>query len=217
MIRRPASLHTVPRCCQGSRASSVLSGRCDFLPFVPPRFVAFAWRCRRCVRCFAPAPWQTREDGPRLVWVRPADAGVCLRRKRQELPSSWRTLTAPSPGSSTPAGPLRLTINDAVTRPPWRKRQGLLHCSFRGSIPRLWCSLSTLRPGSHPPRTQDSLPAAGQALPDGIFTRRVQKRGFRNASYISSSSPKLAWRNSTFRADATHIAGESAVAQGIAA
>ncbi len=36
-------------CC--SPASSVLSRRYDFLPPIPPRFVAFAWRYLGCTRC----------------------------------------------------------------------------------------------------------------------------------------------------------------------
>ncbi len=39
---------------------------------------------------------------------------------------------------------------------------------FRGSIARRLIWLSTLRRGGYPPTTQDSLPAAGPALPDGI-------------------------------------------------
>ena len=39
---------------------------------------------------------------------------------------------------------------------------------FRGSITRLQCSLSTLRRMGRPTTTHDSLPAAGQALPDGV-------------------------------------------------
>jgi len=46
-----------------------------------------------------------------------------------------------------------------------------------------------------PRPTQDSLPAAGQALPDGLSTRRIPMKGFRFASYISSSFPKLSCRN----------------------
>jgi hypothetical protein len=34
-------------------------------------------------------------------------------------------------------------------------------------------------PGSLPPPAQDSLPAAGQALPDGLSTRKVPTKGFR--------------------------------------
>ena len=46
-----------------------------------------------------------------------------------------------------------------------------------------------------PRPTQNSLPAAGQALPDGLSTRKVPLKGFRYASYMSSSLPKLTWRN----------------------
>ena len=37
-------------------------------------------------------------------------------------------------------------------------------------------------PGSLPPPAQDSLPAAGQALPDGLSTRKVPTKGFKAAS-----------------------------------
>ena len=43
--------------------------------------------------------------------------------------------------------------------------------------------------------TQNSLPVAGQALLDGISTRKVPMKGFRFVSYISFPFPKLAWRN----------------------
>ena len=76
-------------------------------------------------------------------------------------------------------------------RPPLIPRRGLLHWNFRGSITRLRHSLSTLRRMGRPTTTQDSLPAAGQALPDGLPTRRVPTKGFRVVSYISSSFPKL--------------------------
>ncbi len=49
----------------------------------------------------------------------------------------------------------------------------------RGSITRPEQSLSTLRSVDHSPTRQDSLPAAGQALPDGFDTRRVPTKGFR--------------------------------------
>ena len=55
----------------------------------------------------------------------------------------------------------------------------------RGSITRPGHSLSTLRRVDHSTTTQDSLPAAGQALPDGLAARRVPARGFRAVSYIA--------------------------------
>ena len=39
--------------------------------------------------------------------------------------------------------------------------------------------------------TQDSLPVAGQALLDGLLTRKVPLKGFRVVDYISSPFPKL--------------------------
>ena len=47
---------------------------------------------------------------------------------------------------------------------------------------------------SHGP-TQDSLPVAGQALLDGILTRKVPMKGFKVVNYISFPFPKLSWRN----------------------
>ena len=49
--------------------------------------------------------------------------------------------------------------------------------------------------GRLPDTTQDSLPVAGQALPDGIPTRRVPMKGFKFVVYISFPFPKLSWRN----------------------
>jgi len=49
--------------------------------------------------------------------------------------------------------------------------------------------------------TQNSLPVAGQALPDGISTRKVPLKGFKVADYISFPFPKLAWRNCIARSE----------------
>ena len=53
---------------------------------------------------------------------------------------------------------------------------------FRGSITRPLTWLSTLRRVGRPTATQDSLLAAGPALPGGIRTRRVSTKGFRVSS-----------------------------------
>jgi hypothetical protein len=44
---------------------------------------------------------------------------------------------------------------------------------------------------SYPNTTQDSLPVAGQALLDGLFTRKVPLKGFKVVDYISFPFPKL--------------------------
>ena len=46
-------------------------------------------------------------------------------------------------------------------------------------------------PSKLPNPTQNSLPAAGQALPDGLSTRKVPMKGFKVVSYISFPLPKL--------------------------
>src|SRR5207247_6517326 len=66
------------------------------------------------------------------------------------------------------------------------------HDKFRGSIPRPQHSLSTLRPAGCPARTQDSLPAAGSALPGGIGHPQGSFERFPLMRLTSASSfPKL--------------------------
>ena len=50
-------------------------------------------------------------------------------------------------------------------------------------------------PSSLPPPAQDSLPAAGQALPDGLSTRKVPMKGFKVVLYILFPLLKLTWHN----------------------
>lgn len=70
---------------------------------------------------------------------------------------------ARSPCSSTPAELLASDHYNAAARSPRREQRGLLHWDFRGSIAWLSDWLSTLHLAM-----QDSLAAAGQALPCGI-------------------------------------------------
>ena len=128
MTRRPASLHAVPRC----GGVPALHGEAWRLPRRyyqgaatsrrPSRLASssFARRCRRCVRRFAPAGLRTRG---RQAGARCGPASPCrgrLRRRRRDLPSSWGTPIAPSPGSSTPAGP---SAPDPIAT-PWRGPRG---------------------------------------------------------------------------------------------
>lgn len=57
---------------------------------------------------------------------------------------------------------------DTAARPPLCPKRGLPRMYFRGSITQLQHWLPTLRRPGHPGTTQDSLPVAGQALPDGL-------------------------------------------------
>ena len=63
--------------------------------------------------------------------------------------------------------------------------------SFRGSITRPVCSLSTLRSLGRPTTTQDSVPAVGQLCRGRLATPWVPMQGFRFPHVLSSPSPKL--------------------------
>ena len=115
-----------------------------------------------------------------------------LPRKQQDLPSSWGTSMVRLPCSKpTPAGLLAPDQYSAVAWPLVIVRQRLLHWAFRRSIAWLSDLLSTLRGADYSSPTQDSLPVAGQALLDGILTRKVPMKGFKGVVYISFPFPKL--------------------------
>ena len=85
----------------------------------------------------------------------------------------------------------RIRPYDASARPPLCPRRRLPQLGFRGSITRLRHWLSTLRRPGHPDTTQDSLPAAGQALPDGLDYPQGSIERFHDVSYMRSSFPKF--------------------------
>ena len=72
-----------------------------------------------------------------------------------------------------------------LQRGPWTPRpldpqvQRLPRLVFRRPIARLSDSLSTLRRVRYLTTTQDSLPVAGQALPDGLSTHKIPMKGFK--------------------------------------
>ena len=70
---------------------------------------------------------------------------------------------------------------------------------FRGSITRLLRSLSTLRRQGRPCPAQDSLPAAGYALPDGIGYPRGGCGRFLMLTSHLPPPPGLAWRDDNER------------------
>ena len=115
------------------------------------------------------------------------------RGANRVLPSSWGTTDCPF--AHVPIRRRQDCLHQTTTvqqRGPWYpKSKGSHEGVFRRSIAWLSDSLSTLRRASYPTTTQDSLPVAGQALPDGLSTRKVPMKGFRFASYISFPFPKL--------------------------
>ena len=129
---------------------------------------------------------------PRPGVGNPVSPAGMLPRKQQDLPSSWGTSMVRLPCSKpTPAG-LLAPDHGVQQRGPWSsKGRGSHDWVFRRSIARLSDSLSTLRRVRYLTTTQDSLPVAGQALLDGLLTRKVPMKGFKVVNYISSPFPKL--------------------------
>ena len=98
-------------------------------------------------------------------------------RKQQGLPGFCGTPISICTCSSTPVG--RRTANhiaDVARLPLKRKRKLQRTLLFRSSIAWLLDSLSTLRSAGYPSATQDSLPAAGQALPGEISSLGSNER-----------------------------------------
>ena len=180
------SLHGVPR--DGSPASTILwDAPTPRRPSRPVRF--FTSRYYRVACGLLPSVVGV-PPGARELSVPVSPSGLTM-----ETSGPLRFLGNPGghcPCSSTPAGSGRLSGPrvSCLTRPPpvstTKAPSGLY---FRGSITRPLTSLSTLRRMGRPTTTQDSLRAAGPALPGGIRTRRVSAKGFR--VQVSSSFPKL--------------------------
>ena len=184
-----ASLPSTGSSGASSPASSVLSRRYDFLPSVPPHFVPFTWRYLRVHSFFSLPGGRVRRGGLELL-TRYLQPGFRRGNDRiSQVPGEPQVSVRHV--QSTPAGLLAPDHYGAAARPLVSEKQRLPRKVFRRSIAWLSDSLSTLRSAGYPRPTQDSLPAAGQALPDGLSTRKVPVKGFRVIPYISSSFPKL--------------------------
>src|SRR5262249_25696595 len=159
--------------------------RYDFLPPVPPHFVSFAGRYLR-VHSFGSLPGgRVRRRGPELLTRSPA------RELAEEATGSREFLGNPhrpvAQVQSTPAGLRSPDHCGGAAWPLGSQKQGLPRKVFRRSIAWLSDWLSPLRRAGYPRPTPDSLPAAGQALPGGLSTRRVPLKGFRGS--IATSHP----------------------------
>ena len=175
MTRRPAFLHRVPggrvpllhryyqgapTSCRPSRVTSFPSlGGTTVTPVFAPRSPTPTPRPGGfLVRCSREPP---AVEAGRISHV-PGEPQLCLCPALRPRPARPHQATA-----------------------AWRRGPRGTHCegvrqvdTFRGSMTRLQHSLSTLRRTGHPATTQDSLPAAGQALPGGLGYPQGPNKGF---------------------------------------
>ncbi len=134
--------------------------------------------------------------------------GCCRGNDRSSQVPGESQLSVCACSHPTPAGLLAPDHNGAATWPLVKEKQRLPRMVFRRSIAWLSDWLSTLRRARYLTTTQDSLPAAGQALPDGLLTRKIPLKGFRSVQNISSPFPKLCLAQS-FRPTLSEITYES--------
>jgi hypothetical protein len=179
MIRRLASLHWLPlgavrqlhQYCQDAMTSCRSSRRAS-LPSLGGTSVAL-------VRF---APWRTSAP-PRPGVGNPVSPTGKIAEETTGSPKFLGNPDCPfAHVQSTPVGLLTPDHCGAAAWPLVCEKQRLPRKVFRRSIAWLSDWLSTLRGVGHPNPTQDSLPAAGQALPDGLYTRKVPTKGFKGVS-----------------------------------
>jgi hypothetical protein len=194
-----ASLSSTGSSEASSPASTVLSKRYDILPSVPPHFVSFAWRYLAFTRSVrSPADECAAEA---WSWS-PGDSGREFHEETTGAPKFLGNPDCPfAHVQSTPAGLPAPDHCGAAAWPLVCQQQRLPRRVFRRSIAWLSDWLSTLRSAGYPVTTQDSLPAAGQALPDGLCTRRVPLKSFRVASLHLILLSQASWRNDIDRGD----------------
>ena len=155
-----------------------------------PRLVAFAWRYLP-VRLSSSLPHgPTPAGGLELSGLAaPRQLFRTGDYRASQVPGEPRCACAPfsDPGRTAAPG-----LTTSTAWPPLWRRRGLPRSEeFRGSIAGPRHALSTLRRLGYPKSTQDSLLGAWPASQAGLATRRVPSKGFRSASYIPSSFPKL--------------------------
>jgi len=172
--------------------------RYDFLPSIPPHFVAFAWRYHPLHAHFVPS---VRRATPK------AGGFCCSHRLPLPVDSVETAGSLTFPGNPHCAYAL---LSDpgrivAPTRPITMQRcsprsnhdKGSHDYHFRGSITRPRHSLSTLRRVDHSTTTQDSLQAVGQTLPDGLlpagFLQKVSEFNTSHPPFLSFRDARFVW------------------------
>ena len=210
-----ASLPSTGSSGASSPASTVLSRRYDSLPPVPPHFVAFAWRYLRVHSFFSLPDRRVRRRGLGCY------PGISRRELTKETTGSRTFLGNPNyPFAHVQSTPAGLRIPDrygSAARPLGSQKQGLPRTVFRRSMAWLPDSLSTLRSAGYPRPTQDSLPAVGQTLLDGLSTRRVPTKGFRVLTTSHPPFPSLLGAIGSTEATSAHSASLSSDRSGLGA
>jgi hypothetical protein len=199
MVHDPDVPLPSPGSAQGVRSpgSLVRSGRWDSLMPVSLLFVAFACAIPRQHTGWISLPtppcafdaW-----GPELV-----DPATPARdNPRGDIRGSQVPVEPPLSVCPCSRDLGRTGISDhgeTPVLPPLIQRRRLRRPYCRGSVAWIANSLSTPRGAGYPYPTQDSLPAAGQALPDGTSTRKGSAERSPSQLLIDIPLSRASWRN----------------------
>ena len=155
----------------------------------------------RCLRLAVPqrplvlfAPRRTSAPPKPGVGDPVSPAGNSLR-KRQDLPSSWGTpivrlhMFHTDAGRTADTRPLQcrgMALGPRMAKAPAKGLSTLNSMAFGLAVYASQCGL--------PRPTQNSLPAAGQALPGGLSTHKVPMKGFRSVSLHFFLPSQVSWR-----------------------
>ena len=190
ITRRPASL---PRVLVGasSPASTVLSGRSDFLPLLPAALRCLRRRYHPLRSRFAPLRGRAPPRAGLLELVtRYLRPGSC-RWRRQDLPRSWGTPIVPCPAlrprQDRRIRPLRCA--GAAPAASTAKAPACIAFEAQSHGFGTGCLRFAGRVAPTPRKTRFRLLA--RLFRTGLVTRRVPTKGFDDVSYISSSFPKF--------------------------
>ena len=163
--------------------------RCDSRPPIPPRFALLRLAVPDRAPVFAPqGPTPTSKPGtlrlgsPTPTWV----------RKRPGLPGSWRTLPCLCPALRPRQDRTHQALRCAGAAPAkWKTKapttsaiSGLNHTASALAV---YASDTPVARRSRKTR----FPLSARLYGTGLDTRRVRTKGFRDASYITSSFPRL--------------------------
>jgi hypothetical protein len=188
------SKHNAPLPSPGSKAVQV--------PRLPRYYQGAMTSCRLSRRTSFPSHGRYHSERSCFARTRPsAAASESLGVGHPVSPAGiWSVETAGSPtflGNPDcalalpfdPGGTDASGLGNASARPPVCPRRRLPHSYYRGSITRLRHWLSTLRRPDYSDATQDSLPAVGQTLPDGLDYPQGSIERFHDVSYIHPPFP----------------------------
>ena len=162
----------------------------NFLPPLLRCFVSFAARYRRCTLSFARADTRRSIRGPRIVhgFAKPGT----VRRRRRDLPCSWRILyeraVLSDPGGTLALGHCCASVSSSAI---WTASTPTTNTNFGAQSHGPLTHCLRFAEWIAPPPRKTRFRMAGQPFRAGLITRWVPAKGFRSSH---PPFPSFTWR-----------------------